>query len=644
VSEEGALVDRIGTEIAGYRIESLIARGGMGEVYLATQSFPERKVALKLLPHDLANDQAFRERFIRESNAAASVEHPNIVPVYGAGDADGELYIAMRYVEGEDLRSLLDREGPLALERAVRICAQIDDALEEAHEHGLVHRDVKPGNILISKGDRAYLTDFGLIRRSKLETDLTKTGQFMGTVDYVAPEQIKGQEVDGRADIYSLGCVLYECLTGQRPFRRESDVATLYAHLEDAPPKPSAKNPLVPSALDEVVAKAMAKRPDARYATAGELAADLGAMFHQPRGGEAAKTRGLRGKVVLVAVIAVVAAAAAVVAATRTQRPPEDTKAAQGNVGPPINSAVEVDPDTGKILATAPDIGTGGDRQARVVTGEGSVWVLAQRSGGGSTGAGCRNLYEIDPETLVASQSVPACSPPPATLGIGFRTVWFALAESCVDPSLPCGIGRFDPSTGRRLDSVSFGSGVYGSALSIGKKAVWVGLSDGSLDELDGPTGRIERQVALGVNSVDAVVAAANAVWIADKLDGVLLKVDPANPKDVKRIDISGNIDVLAADDSGAWILDRTAGTVTPVDPSTNTTGQPIRVGENPSDMAVGLGSVWVTDQTEGSVYRIDAGLGVVDRYELGAPLAAIAVDQRVGVLWVIVASTPSGG
>ncbi|MDP9299763.1 MAG: serine/threonine protein kinase [Actinomycetota bacterium] len=201
------MVDRIGTEIASYRIESLIARGGMGEVYLATQSFPERKVALKLLPPELATDAAFRERFIRESNAAASVEHPNIVPVYGAGESSGELYIAMRYVEREDLRSLLDREGPLAPERAVRICSQIAEALEEAHEHGLVHRDVKPGNILVSKGDRAYLTDFGLIRRSKLETDLTKTGQFMGTVDYVPPSRSKARRsTDGRTSIRSDVC------------------------------------------------------------------------------------------------------------------------------------------------------------------------------------------------------------------------------------------------------------------------------------------------------------------------------------------------------------------------------------------------------------------------------------------------------
>ena len=232
-----------GREIAGFRIESEIGRGGMGVVYLATQSFPERKVALKLLSPDLASDPAFRERFVHESNAAASTEHPNIVPVYGAGEADGQLYLAMRFIEGTDLGSLLSTEGALAPDRAARICAEIADALEAAHERGLIHRDVKPGNILLDSRDRAYLTDFGLIRRTQLHTDITKTGQFMGTVDYCAPEQIKGGEIDGRADVYSLGCVLYECLTGAPPFRRDTEVATIYAHLEEDVPKASSKRP-----------------------------------------------------------------------------------------------------------------------------------------------------------------------------------------------------------------------------------------------------------------------------------------------------------------------------------------------------------------------------------------------------------------
>ena len=266
------MASRIGTQIAGYRIESRISGGGMGEVYLAEQDAPRRKVALKLLSPELSEDAGFRERFARESEAAASIDHPNVIPIYASGEADGTLFIAMRYVEGTDLRTLLAEQGPLAPYRAVHICAQIADALEGAHEQGLIHRDVKPANILVGRADHAYLSDFGLIRRSEVSTAITKTGQFMGTIDYVAPEQIKGQAVDGRADVYSLGCVLYECLTGEPPFRRETEVATLYAHLEDPPPKPSAKRPSVRSALDDPVIKAMAKSPNDRFDTSNKFA------------------------------------------------------------------------------------------------------------------------------------------------------------------------------------------------------------------------------------------------------------------------------------------------------------------------------------------------------------------------------------
>jgi serine/threonine protein kinase len=279
--------DRIGTEIAGYRIEALIARGGMGEVYLATQSFPERKVAVKVLARELADDQAFRERFIRESNAAASTEHPNIVPIYSAGEQDGVLYLAMRYVEGVDLGTLIAREGPLSTTRTAHIVTQVAAALDAAHRRGLIHRDVKPGNILIAEGpgseDHTYLSDFGLIRRTELETGLTKTGQFMGSIDYCAPEQIRGNSVDARADVYSLGCVLYECLTGERPYARDSEVATLYGHLEDPPPQVTEKRSDLRSGIDTVIERSMAKRPDDRYDTAGELATAVGRELGVPR-------------------------------------------------------------------------------------------------------------------------------------------------------------------------------------------------------------------------------------------------------------------------------------------------------------------------------------------------------------------------
>src|SRR5688572_4778011 len=218
-----------GSVIAGYRIDSLIGRGGMAVVYRAEDMRLGRKVALKLLTPHLADNEQFRQRFIQESRLAASLDHPNIVPIYEAGEADGQLFIAMRYVIGSDLKALLTAEGGrLPDERTVQLIGQIGDALDSAHEAGLVHRDVKPGNILVAAGhdqsrpghgDHVYLTDFGLTKRtSALSGGLTGTGHFLGTVDYVSPEQIQGKPAGSGADMYALGCVLYECLTGQLPF------------------------------------------------------------------------------------------------------------------------------------------------------------------------------------------------------------------------------------------------------------------------------------------------------------------------------------------------------------------------------------------------------------------------------------------
>jgi WD40 repeat protein/tRNA A-37 threonylcarbamoyl transferase component Bud32 len=266
---------RIGTELAGYRIEALLGRGGMGVVYLAEQLRLKRRVALKLLAPELADDDRFRERFLRESELAASIDHPNITPVYEAGEVEGLLYIAMRYVEGEDLKSLLAREGRLEPGRALAVLDQVAVALDAAHERGLVHRDVKPANILLAAGagrEHVYLSDFGITKRTDEDANLTDSGQFLGTADYVAPEQIEGGEIDGRADVYSLGCVLFECLVGESPFGSESKVGLLFAHLQKPPPSLTRVRADLPAAIDAVIAKAMAKQLADRYRTCGELA------------------------------------------------------------------------------------------------------------------------------------------------------------------------------------------------------------------------------------------------------------------------------------------------------------------------------------------------------------------------------------
>jgi serine/threonine-protein kinase len=268
---------RVGTELAGHRIEAVIGRGAMAVVYLARHLRLERQVALKVLDPALAEDEAFRERFIRDCRAAAALEHPNVVTVFDAGEADGVLYLSMRYVEGTDLERLLEVEGSLSPEVALSIVVQCAAALDAAHAEGLVHRGVVPAAILLERGwmddGRAFLTDFGIAKHVSASTRMTRTGSFAGSVDYVAPEEIRGDDdVDGRADVYSLGCVLYRCLTGEVPFPRDSELVTIYAHLEDPPPRPSDARGDLPPAMDGVIARALAKPREQRYATCMELA------------------------------------------------------------------------------------------------------------------------------------------------------------------------------------------------------------------------------------------------------------------------------------------------------------------------------------------------------------------------------------
>ncbi|HEY5881766.1 MAG TPA: serine/threonine-protein kinase, partial [Nakamurella sp.] len=270
----------VGTILAGFRVESRLGRGGMSTVYLAEDLLLKRRVALKVMAADLASDEDFRERFLRESELAASIDHPNIVPIYQAGGCAGVLYIAMRYVAGGDLRARL-RSGRMELGEATSILAQAASALDAAHAHGLVHRDVKPSNILLDPGtrpdgsDHAYLADFGVTTR--LADGPGSDGRaLVGTIDYVAPEQIAGGDVDGRADVYSLGCVLYECLVGEPPFRRDTDVQVVFAHLDADPPAVSERRSDLPVALDAVIARALAKEPTERYSTCREF---TGAAF-----------------------------------------------------------------------------------------------------------------------------------------------------------------------------------------------------------------------------------------------------------------------------------------------------------------------------------------------------------------------------
>jgi serine/threonine protein kinase len=271
----------VGSQIAGYRLEEQIGRGGMAVVFRAHDSRLDRRVALKILAPELARDEAFRQRFIRESRAAAAVDHPHIIPVFEAGEAAGVLFIAMRYVQGGDVRTLLDEEGTQTPARVVGIVTQVASALDAAHSHGLVHRDVKPANMLLDstagsgRPDHVYLSDFGLSKQSLSSSGLTGTGQFLGTLDYVAPEQIEGRPVDGRTDLYALAGAAFEMLGGVPPFKRDQGLAVLWAQISEQPPPLTQRRPDLPPAVDQVMAKALAKTPRDRYSHCLDFAAAL---------------------------------------------------------------------------------------------------------------------------------------------------------------------------------------------------------------------------------------------------------------------------------------------------------------------------------------------------------------------------------
>ena len=299
-----------GALVAGFRIESLAGHGAMAKVYRARDEQHDRVVALKVLDKPLEQDQRFRQRFLRESQLAAGLDHPHIVRTITSGEEDGLLYLAMKYIDGSDLRQLLRREGRLDPERAVGLVEQAAGALDAAHAAGLVHRDVKPGNLLLGSGEdgeHLYVCDFGLARHASSVSSLTGDRGFVGTIDYVPPEQIEGGRVDARADVYSLGCVLYECLAGVRPFDRDSELSVVFAHLNEPPPRVTDVRPELPAAFDDVFATALAKVPDDRYSSCGELGAAARAALR----GEVLPRRRPRGRLVLALCTAILTAAAA---------------------------------------------------------------------------------------------------------------------------------------------------------------------------------------------------------------------------------------------------------------------------------------------------------------------------------------------
>jgi len=625
-----------GTRIGAYRIERRLGRGGMSTVYLAEQSGLKRKVALKVMSADLAEDERFRERFVRESELAASLDAPNVLPVYEAGEHDGVLFIAMRFVDGTDLKGLLE-QGPLDPALAVDIVTQVARALDAAHAKGLVHRDVKPANILLARGgateiDHVYLSDFGLTKRAASDSGLTGTGVFAGTLSYAAPEQFEGKRLDARTDVYSLGCVVFECLTGSPPFRKEQDAALMYSHLNEPPPSAAALRPDLPAGIDLIIAKAMAKRSDDRYGRAGELATALDTAIGRPGWPEAEPTRPKPFVWLAVAAALLLGIAGVIVALTRGNDTPARTAASpsvQAHTLPP-QSLARIDPGTGEpstVASGVPGLAVRLPVRPNLAIGEGGVWLYSFDiySGPGKGGF----LLDADPVSGEVRKVLPVGIAPGsgAGLAVGSRTVWFSGSAS-LDR-----VSRINPSTYEPLDPVEVSGGTVTDILLVDGR-LYVGSNGGTITVLDALTGHRLDEIRIGA-SPDALAYGADSLWAMDALGNEVIRVDPGSDRVIARIPLPGNLKDIAAGDGGVWVLDQVAGTATQIDPDSNSPDAPVGLGPDPTAIAVGLGSAWVADAQTGDLYRIDPELERATTLALGTPLAAVAVDDAGDAVWV---------
>jgi len=646
-----------GDVFGGYLIQAVAGRGGMGIVYRATELALDRPVALKLIAPGLADDAAFRQRFVRECKLAAALDHPNILPVYQAGEHDGVLYLVSRFVEGDDLLRVIRREHLLPPPRAARIVGQIAAALDAAHAHGLVHRDVKPANILLTPDDHAYLADFGLSKRVHSVEPGTSPGAWVGTLDYVAPEQIRGEGVDARADVYALGCVLFHIVAGAVPFDREGDEAKLWAHLHDPPPRPSELAPGIPGELDAVVARAMAKSPHDRYRSAGGLgratvAAAIGrdtadAEPTVPMGtGRSEVTtvertrapvrRALRPRRVVPALGVLAGAAVAVVLVlaggsspsahrTTTTIPPRPRPEPKPHPRPHVPVVTRI-PHVGfrpNSMALAgrnlwvvgfhrPTLTRIDDRTNRIVgrprgipdgatvarAGYGAVWVPNSRQ---------RSLTAIDPRTgRVRGPPTPIYAGQPVGLAVGKGALWVVVYGPTGDS-----VVRVDPHTRRVLAVIGgFGRRELGKNTVVGSGGVWVLETHRQVAALIDPrVDKVTRVVPVGL-APKGITVGEGYVWVANSGDGTVSQIaEHATAERANRYSVEDDhmpYDVVAGR-SGVWVANFGDHTIVRIDPRTSTTmGPPIHVDRNPAALVLRGRTLWVASVGDNRVDRVD--------------------------------------
>ena len=612
-----------GATLAGYRIERRLGRGGMSVVYLAEDLALERKVALKILAPELSEDARFRERFRLESRLAASIDHPNVIPIYEAGEAGGQLYIAMRYVEGTDLRRLID-EGP-ALEpaRAVELVAHVADGLEAAHSRGLVHRDVKPSNVLIAspgEHEHVYLADFGLTKTAETEAEAREVAQLSGTTDYVAPELVTEGGAGKAADVYALGCVLYETLTGQVPFPRSSELETLVAHIDEPVPKPSATRPELPRALDDVVGRAMAKDPDERYASAAELAAAARATL--PAHGRS------RRVAMLLATTAVALAGAALATAVMMRGGEADPNAPTTNLA--MGAIQRVDPENGKLAATVRVPG----QPLEVAAGAGALWLADD---------GDDVVYRLDPQTykrVVVGKS--SRLNVPQTLVSAGDSVWLGAStqdgEALLIPLTTGGGSRPaiepqvlgpEPSTAPPIRVLTQLVPEAGTSTAGAFTGWLVDAAEGVVRHLTGgepPT--VSPPIATG-GKPHVAAAGESELWVGQEQELARVVAD----KVVTRTALPGTPVGLAVVADGVWAA-TAVGTVVLVEPD-GRISRSVRASGRPVDLESGEGSLWLL-QGDGTLYKLDPRNGETLAVEkVGNNAVALSVGE--GSVWVAV-------
>jgi sugar lactone lactonase YvrE len=647
-----------GTEFAGHRIESLVGRGGMGVVYRARQLELDRVVALKVIAPELLEDAQIRERFVREARTAASIEHPNVIPLHYAGEEEGVAYLVMRFIDGDDVRALVRRDGVLGPERAAAITAQAGAALDAIHAAGFVHRDVKPANLLLAAGDHVYVTDFGLAKQVLTHSGATRSGHWVGTVDYVAPEQIRGGRIDARADIYALGGVLHFMLTAHIPFDRDSDEAKMWAHLSDPPPLPSRLRPELPAELDAVVGRAMAKDPDERQPSAGDLGRSARAAARglaagetermvargaaSPDGaarepgftdeastltglrpaGDAASTaphRPWRRRATLGGLAIVVVAAAAVALTVGADdgssgshaRPPQTSSLRVGqtiaNIGTRPNGISSAGSDLwvtshDEAQLTRIDAATGRERAEHPRVGRGVFDITAVPGAVWVAVTSADAVVRLDPRTGRITRRL---RPPlrPVALAAGADDLWVAGRAATAGGA--DSLMHYD-RRGHAVRRIAVPHGV--SAIALGGGALWASeVRHARMLRVDLRTGRLRAWAPLDASAV-ALAYSGGYLWASERAFNAVARIDTHKPGSLVTTAAGHSPAGVAIAGGRVFVASTTDHTVIVIDHprAARLSGRPLNVAVDPYAMTAAFGHVWVTGQGDNTVTRLD--------------------------------------